>query len=507
MMELSNGLGDEETVEATEAAAAHTEDKVGEVGKEKEKDRKLSLRREPSFSRWCNEDGILRQSAVDDDGSPRTNSAAEESEEFELPLLHQRMPDEVGSQAEDQRRIHEFRQRSMFLGIVNGDTEKYVPLDIENDVHVSDSMTKIVSLEQSRNSAISFAILLKTLFYILVWYTLSTCLTVYNKTLLGDNLGKFPAPLLMNTIHFSLQAIFSNVIVYIQSRNSESSNNIMTWKDYFARVLVYHGVILLYSSTIEVVIPTAIGTALDVNLSNESLVYITVTFATMCKSASPIFLLMFAFAFRLEKPSLKLVGIMLIISVGVLLTETWPPEFDVALVHLSITKETKFEFWGFIFVMLSAVMAGFRWCMTQILLQEEAYGLKNPITLMSYVTPVMAIITVVLSLFLDPWDTFKGNNYFDSSKHIIRSCLLMLLGGALAFCMVLMEYILVSATSAVTVTVAGIVKEAVTILVAVFYFHDQFTWLKGVGLLTIMVGVSLFNCFKYMVHPKHHLGV
>ncbi|XP_042449419.1 probable sugar phosphate/phosphate translocator At1g06470 [Zingiber officinale] len=465
MMELSNGLGDEETVEATEAAAAHTEDKVGEVGKEKEKDRKLSLRREPSFSRWCNEDGILRQSAVDDDGSPRTNSAAEESEEFELPLLHQRMPDEVGSQAEDQRRIHEFRQRSMFLGIVNGDTEKYVPLDIENDVHVSDSMTKIVSLEQSRNSAISFAILLKTLFYILVWYTLSTCLTVYNKTLLGDNLGKFPAPLLMNTIHFSLQAIFSNVIVYIQSRNSESSNNIMTWKDYFARV-----------------IPTAIGTALDVNLSNESLVYITVTFATMCKSASPIFLLMFAFAFRLEKPSLKLVGIMLIISVGVLLT---------------VTKETKFEFWGFIFVMLSAVMAGFRWCMTQILLQEEAYGLKNPITLMSYVTPVMAIITVVLSLFLDPWDTFKGNNYFDSSKHIIRSCLLMLLGGALAFCMVLMEYILVSATSAVTVTVAGIVKEAVTILVAVFYFHDQFTWLKGVGLLTIMVGVSLFNCFKY----------
>ncbi|XP_042446864.1 probable sugar phosphate/phosphate translocator At1g06470 [Zingiber officinale] len=465
MMELSSGLGDEETVEATEAAAAHTEDKVGEVGKEKEKDRKLSLRREPSFSRWCNEDGILRQSAVDDDGSPRTNSAAEESEEFELPLLHQRMPDEVGSQAEDQRRIHEFRQRSMFLGIVNGDTEKYVPLDIENDVHVSDSMTKIVSLEQSRNSAISFAILLKTLFYILVWYTLSTCLTVYNKTLLGDNLGKFPAPLLMNTIHFSLQAIFSNVIVYIQSRNSESSNNIMTWKDYFARV-----------------IPTAIGTALDVNLSNESLVYITVTFATMCKSASPIFLLMFAFAFRLEKPSLKLVGIMLIISVGVLLT---------------VTKETKFEFWGFIFVMLSAVMAGFRWCMTQILLQEEAYGLKNPITLMSYVTPVMAITTVVLSLFLDPWDTFKGNNYFDSSKHIIRSCLLMLLGGALAFCMVLMEYILVSATSAVTVTVAGIVKEAVTILVAVFYFHDQFTWLKGVGLLTIMVGVSLFNCFKY----------
>lgn len=32
--------------------------------------------------------------------------------------------------------------------------------------------------------------------------------------------------------------------------------------------------------------------------------------------------------------------------------------------------------------------------------------------------------------------------------------------------------------------------------VAVFYFHDEFTWLKGFGLFTIMVGVSLFNWYK-----------
>lgn len=32
--------------------------------------------------------------------------------------------------------------------------------------------------------------------------------------------------------------------------------------------------------------------------------------------------------------------------------------------------------------------------------------------------------------------------------------------------------------------------------VAVLYFHDQFTWMKGLGLLTIMAGVSLFNWYK-----------
>jgi len=229
-------------------------------------------------------------------------------------------------------------------------------------------------------------------------------------------------------------------------------------------------------------VPTALGTALDINLSNASLVFISVTFATMCKSAAPIFLLLFAFAFRLENPSIKLLGIIFVISIGVLLT---------------VAKETEFDFWGFIFVTLAAVMSGFRWSMTQILLQKDTYGLKNPITLMSHVTPVMAIATMILSLLLDPWSDFQKNSYFDNPWHVMRSCLLMLIGGSLAFFMVLTEYILISATSAITVTIAGVVKEAVTILVAVFYFHDEFTWLKGVGLFTIMVGVSLFNWYKY----------
>ncbi|KAG2254987.1 hypothetical protein Bca52824_074281 [Brassica carinata] len=208
--------------------------------------------------------------------------------------------------------------------------------------------------------------------------------------------------------------------------------------------------------TTSVIVPTALATALDINLSNESLVFISVTFATMCKSASPIFLLLFAFAFRLESPSLKLFGIISVISAGVL---------------LSVAKETEFEFWGFVFVMLAAVMSGFRWCMTQVLLQV---CLKNPFTFMSYVAPVMAIVTGLLSLLLDPWSEFRDNIYFDSG-HFTRTCFLMLLVEHWLFILlqVLTEYILVSVTSAVTVTIAGVVKEAVTIVVAVFYFHGN----------------------------------
>ncbi|KAG6479648.1 hypothetical protein ZIOFF_063116 [Zingiber officinale] len=320
------------------------------------------------------------------------------------------------------------RQRSAVIGIVEGlaSGKRYVPFDVQNGLHASQSMLKLEELERAAESSVSTIVVLKTLFYISVWYTFSTCLTLYNKTLLGDKLGKFPAPLLMNTFHFTLQAVLSKIVVCIQSRGGDVGAT-MTWKDYFSKV-----------------VPTALGTALDINLSNVSLVFISVTFATMCKSASPIFLLLFAFAFRLETPSIKLLLIIIIISFGILLT-----------------------------------------------------GLKNPITLMSYVTPAMAVVTLILSLVIDPWHDFDTNVYFDNSWHVIRSCLLMLTGGALAFFMVLTEYILISATSAVTVSIAGVVKEAVTIVVAVFYFHDPFTLLKGVGLLIIIIGVSLFNWYKY----------
>lgn len=440
------------------------------------------LRREPSFSRWCDEDGTVCL----DHQLGNSDASVEEDSDFELPLLQQ---SELENRILDREEYHysKFKERSMHsnggdtmgnvsIRVGQNENEKYVPFDIENEsareingVDGSMSMGNHEAKLSNSKNPISVANVLKTLFFILVWYTFSLFLTVYNKSLLGDDMGRFPAPLLMNTVHFTMQAVLSKSIIWFWSHRFQPTVT-MSWKDYFMRV-----------------VPTALGTAMDINLSNASLVFVSVTFATMCKSASPIFLLLFAFAFRLESPSIKLAGIILIISIGILLT---------------VAKETEFEFWGFILVMLAAVMSGFRWSMTQILLQKEAYGLKNPLTLMSYVTPVMAVATALFSLVLDPWHEFKGNSYFNSPWHVTRSCLLMLLGGTLAFFMVLTEYILVSVTSAVTVTIAGVVKEAVTIVVAVFYFHDKFTWLKGAGLFTIMVGVSLFNWYKYQKLQK-----
>ncbi|KAK2982612.1 hypothetical protein RJ640_024672, partial [Escallonia rubra] len=312
----------------------------------------LGFRREPSFSGWCDEDGVFHL-----DEHVGNTDASEEDVDFELPLLRQGgLGNGFSNGARHQQ--SEFPQRPIQMNggnnmdgvstlMAENGNEKYAPFDIENkagrqlsfsSIGMDGSNGKDSHEASPRNSseAVSVADVVKTLILILVWYTFSTFLTLYNKTLLGDDMGRFPAPLLMNTVHFTMQAVLSKGITWFWSQRFKSSV-IMSWRDYFLRV-----------------VPTALGTALDINLSNASLVFISVTFATMCKSASPIFLLVFAFAFRLESPSVKLLGIIFIISAGILLT---------------VARETEFEFWGFIFVMLAAVMSGFRWSMTQILLQ------------------------------------------------------------------------------------------------------------------------------------------
>lgn len=63
---------------------------------------------------------------------------------------------------------------------------------------------------------------------------------------------------------------------------------------------------------------------------------------------------------------------------------------------------------------------------------------------MSYVTPIMALATGLMSLVLDPWDEFPQNKYFNSSWNITRTCLLLLFGGFLAFFMVICLLIIIA---------------------------------------------------------------
>lgn len=66
-------------------------------------------------------------------------------------------------------------------------------------------------------------------------------------------------------------------------------------------------------------------------------------------------------------------------------------------------------------------------------------GLNNPLAVISYVAPVMAIATAILSLATEPLHKLAEEPFFNTYHNALVSSVLLLLGGSLAFFMVCLQ--------------------------------------------------------------------
>jgi drug/metabolite transporter (DMT)-like permease len=180
----------------------------------------------------------------------------------------------------------------------------------------------------------------------------------------------------------------------------------------------------------------------------------------MIKSSTPVWVLIFSFLFGFEKAKLNLILIISIIVFGVWLT---------------IDGEPKFDFQGFILVLIAAIASGLRWNMTQYLMKNR----KSPITTMYHLSPIM-FITMLLLSFLVERPLHYNTGDIDITKSII-SIFIMAIGGILAFIMTMAELYLIKGTNTVTLSVAGISKEIVVISLSVFIYGDVLTTKTYIG--------------------------
>ena len=68
---------------------------------------------------------------------------------------------------------------------------------------------------------------------------------------------------------------------------------------------------------------------------------------------------------------------------------------------------------------------------------------------------------------------------------------LIIIGSILAFLMEFSEFLLLTYTSSLTLSIAGIVKEVFTLYLAVNYNGDQMSLLNFIGLTVCMIGIAL----------------
>ncbi len=148
----------------------------------------------------------------------------------------------------------------------------------------------------------------------------------------------------------------------------------------------------------------------------------------MIKSSSLVFVLLFAFLFRLETFSWRLIGVIILICLGVL---------------LMVATETQFVLNGFILCLSGSALAGLRWSLTQLLLKQKKLGLDHPVATIFWLSPIMGVTLAIVSLIWDRWSELVGSPFFSSPGAILKTCFFLTVPGVIAFCMILSEYLYV----------------------------------------------------------------
>ncbi|QIW98492.1 hypothetical protein AMS68_004010 [Peltaster fructicola] len=354
--------------------------------------------------------------------------------------LEQDDDEEAGLTHEERKRKRKWIWRNMRLdGRIAGDTSA--------SKERSDTMWSADVIKTNAINAL----------FIGLWYTFSIGISVYNTWMFSKGGLHFPFPL-HDLCAYGDEDENSNEI--------ERKPQIMTKWFYLTRIG-----------------PCGAATAMDIGLGNFSLRYISLTFYTMCKSSVLAFVLMFAFLFRLEKPSWKLGSIIGIMTVGVI---------------MMVAGEADFQLTGFILIMSAALCSGFRWSITQILLLRNP-ATSNPFSSIFFLTPVMFVCLLVLALPIEgPVELVAGFRALAEQKGYLQGIAIMMAPGILAFMMVASEFALLQRTSVVTLSVCGIFKEVLTISTAARTFGDELSAINISGLFVTILAIAAYNYLKYL---------
>lgn len=203
----------------------------------------------------------------------------------------------------------------------------------------------------------------------------------------------------------------------------------------------------------------------------------------MCKSSSLAFVLVFAFLFRLEQPSVKLILIIATMTVGVI---------------MMVAGEIAFSALGFILVVSASFFSGFRWSLTQILLLRNP-ATSNPFSSIAFLAPIMFFSLLIIALPVEgPVELYKRYCSLAAQEGSdLVAAAILLFPGLIAFLMTASEFALLQRTSVVTLSIAGIFKEVVTIGASALIFGDQLTPINLSGLLVTIGSIVGYNYIKY----------
>lgn len=295
--------------------------------------------------------------------------------------------------------------------------------------------------------------LLLSYIYLLIYIVLSSGVILYNKWVLSAKHFNFPYPITLTMIHMGFSGAFAFLLIRVLKVVSPVK---MTFKIYATCVIPISG---CFSASLW--------------FGNTAYLYISVAFIQMLKALMPVATFLMAVTCGTDKLRCDVFSNMLLVSVGVV---------------ISSYGEIHFNFVGTLFQVTGIAAEALRLVLTQVLLQKKGLTL-NPITSLYYIAPCSFLFLFVPWYLLEMPDLEVSK--FQFNFWIFFSNALCAL--ALNFSI----FLAIGRTGAVTIRVAGVLKDWILIALSTIVFPEStITTLNIVGYGIAVCGVAMYNYLK-----------
>ncbi|CAM8970468.1 unnamed protein product [Rhodiola kirilowii] len=288
--------------------------------------------------------------------------------------------------------------------------------------------------------------------YVGIWIFLSFTVIVYNKYILDPKMYNWPFPISLTMIHM----LFCSTLAFI-----------------LVRFKFVEPVSMSLDLYLKSVVPIGLLYSFSLWFSNSAYIFLSVSFIQMLKALMPVAVYSIGILFKKESFKSNTMANMLAISFGV---------------GVAAYGEAQFNSWGVMLQLGAVAFEATRLVMIQILLTSKGITL-NPITSLYYVAPCCLVFLFV------PWVIVEFPILRDTSSFHFDIAVFGT-NSLCAFALNLAVFLLVGKTSALTMNVAGVVKDWLLIAFSWSVIKDTVTPINLFGYFLAFLGVGWYNHMK-----------
>ncbi|KAL4398359.1 hypothetical protein AHAS_Ahas01G0284000 [Arachis hypogaea] len=292
-----------------------------------------------------------------------------------------------------------------------------------------------------------------TYFCLFIYILLSSGVILYNKWVLSPKYFNFPHPITLTMIHMG----FSGAVAFLLIRILKVVSPVKMTFEIYATCVV----------------PISAFFASSLWFGNTAYLHISVAFIQMLKALMPVATFVVAIVCGTEKARCDVFLNMVLVSVGVVISSYGEIHFNVVGTFYQVT---------------GIFAEALRLVLTQVLLQKKGLSL-NPITSLYYIAPCSFVFLFV------PWYLLEKPAMKVSQ---IQFNFWIFFSNALcALALNFSIFLVIGRTGAVTIRVAGVLKDWMLIALSTVIFPEStITGLNITGYAIALCGVVMYNYIK-----------